>query len=48
MVNIIKLIIFNIQGKEKKSKSKGDKKNKQKTNSSKSEYENLEYFLNDE
>ncbi|KAE9534445.1 hypothetical protein AGLY_008535 [Aphis glycines] len=34
--------------KEKKGKSKSEKKNKKKTNSSKSEYENLECFLNDE
>lgn len=34
--------------KEKKGKSKSEKKNKKKTNNSKSEYENLECFLNDE
>ncbi|VVC33078.1 Hypothetical protein CINCED_3A000310 [Cinara cedri] len=37
-----------IKVKEKKSKSKIEKKNKKKTNCSKSEYENLECFLNDE
>ncbi|XP_050436035.1 rab-like protein 6 [Adelges cooleyi] len=36
-----------IKGKEKKSKSKGEKKGKKKITSSKSEYENLESFLND-
>ncbi|XP_026804815.1 rab-like protein 6 isoform X1 [Rhopalosiphum maidis] len=34
--------------KEKKVKSKSEKKNKKKTNNPKSEYENLECFLNDE
>lgn len=47
-VTDIKYILSNIQVKEKKGKSKSEKKNKKKTNNSKSEYENLECFLNDE
>lgn len=42
------MVFKHFQVKEKKSKSKGDKKNKKKTNNTKSDYENLECFLNDE